>query len=382
MRILLTLHCTLDPNSGAPGTTLHLAKQYRRRGHEVDVLGFDDLLPEWIPQQGKMVAFPWAIACRLARARYDVIDASTGDAWLVGTLRRVFPAGVRRALLVTRSHGLEHTADERCRANAEAGGESLSWKYPLYHGGYRLWEVERSLRAADVALFLKTADATFAVEQLGVAHRHTRVVRNGISDALIGLPAPTSSRGKGRIAVIGSYLPMKGIAQAAAALNAWLPRHDEWTVSFLGTGVSEAVVLADYAPGLHPRISVESRYENDDLPHLLAGHQIHLFPTLSEGGPLALVEAMACGLAPVASDIPGVADRLKTEQDAILVRPADPDAIVSALDRLVADRPLLERLRSQAHRAAQSYGWSVVAGEQLDIYEEHLAHRHPKDAVR
>jgi glycosyltransferase involved in cell wall biosynthesis len=375
MRILLTIHHELDPDSGAPGTTLRLAEEYQRHGHEVELADFRRLLPGRLPEQAKMVAFPWALTAWLGRMRYrfpfDVIDASTGDAWIVGSIRRAFPAG-RQNLLVVRSHGLEHTFVDRRRAEAAAGGEPLSWKYSIYHGGYRLWEVARSLRTADVVLFLNGYDRTVGVDRLGVAPSRARVVRNGISDALIGLPPPQPSGAGGRIAVIGSYITMKGIAHAAAALNAWLPNHPDWGVTFFGTGLPEARLLANYNPALHGQISVVERYANPELPRLLRGHQVYLFPTLSEGGPVSLVEAMACGLAPVASAVPGPAGIVRDGHDGLLVQPASPEAIVVALDRLGADPALLDRLRGHAHLTAQSYGWGVVAREQLAIYQEHI----------
>lgn len=374
MRILLTIHHDLDPDSGAPGTTYHLAQEYRSRGHEVEVVDFALVLPSWLPEQARMVAFPWAVAAWLVRygrqRAFDVIDASTGDAWLFGTFRRAFPKGVRSALLVTRSHGLEHTMSDQCRAEAARGGERLSWMYPLYHGGYRLWEVAQSMRKADTILFLNAFDRQVTVDRLGVCLERTQVERNGISDALIGLPLPQPlARGNGGIAVIGSYVARKGVAYAAAALNAWLPRHPGWTVSFLGTGVGEADVLADYHASLHDRITVVPRYPNTELPRLLSDHHVHLFPTLSEGFGLALVEAMACGLAPVVSNVAGPIEIVRDGHDALVVPPASSAAIVEALNRLECDPTLLQKIRLEAHRTAQSYGWRDVAGERLAIYE-------------
>lgn len=387
MRILLTIHHELELNSGAPGTTLRLADAYRHRGHEVEIIGFDELLPSKLPEQAKMLAFPWAVAARLARVghrpHFDVIDASTGDSWLIGALRPCFPPSVRRSLLVSRSHGLEHTMAERRRAARAAGGQPLSWRYPLYHGGYRLWEVTQSLKTADAALFLNRHDAALAVERLGVSLERVTVVRNGILDALIGLPPPRPSPPVGgQIAVIGSYVAMKGVAHAAAAFNAWLPRHPGWAVTFLGSSMDRSGVLVDYERSLHDRITVVPRYSNADLPRLLEGHQIHLFPSLSEGGPLSLIEAMACGLVTVASAIPGVTDLVAEGNDAVLVPAAEPHAIVAALDRLAADRVLMDRLRTNAHITAQSYGWRTVADEQLAVYETHLGRRHKTEPAR
>jgi glycosyltransferase involved in cell wall biosynthesis len=231
-------------------------------------------------------------------------------------------------------------------------------------------------------LFLNGHDRKIGVDYLGVSPSRARVVRNGISDALIGLPPPQPTGAGGRIAVIGSYIARKGIAHAAAALNAWLPSHPDWGVTFFGTGVAVARLLADYNPALHGQISVVERYANPELPWLLRGHQVYLFPTLSEGGPLSLVEAMACGLAPVASAVPGPVEIVNDGHDGLLVPPASPEAIVVALDRLGADPALLDRLRGHAHLTAQSYGWGVVAREQLAIYEEHIERNCHREVFR
>jgi glycosyltransferase involved in cell wall biosynthesis len=88
---------------------------------------------------------------------------------------------------------------------------------------------------------------------------------------------------------------------------------------------------------------------------------------------LAVVEAMACGLAPVVSRVPGPTRIIRDGHDALLVPPADAGAIVLAIERLATQPALLERLRRNAHTTAQSYGWHEVAAEQLAIYQSHLA---------
>jgi glycosyltransferase involved in cell wall biosynthesis len=259
--------------------------------------------------------------------------------------------------------------------DAREGRINLSWKYPIYHGGLRLWEVAQSLHVADAALLLNKQDRQYAVEQLKISHERAILVRNGVSEAIATAPmaaAPTTGS-QISIAIIGSYMLHKGVQYAASALNALLPRYPHVRATLLGTGCDSQVVRADYAAEVRDRIKVVSSYQNEQLPRLLAGHQIYLFPSLMEGFPIALLEAMALGLAPVASAVPGPLEIVSDGYNGLLVSPRDPRQIEAALERLLLDQRLLDRLRSNARSSAQSYGWSQVAAEQLELYRQLIA---------
>lgn len=102
----------------------------------------------------------------------------------------------------------------------------------------------------------------------------------------------------------------------------------------------------------------------------MRGHQIKLFPTISEGFGLALIEAMACGLAPITTETPGPMEIVRHGQDAIVIPCRNTTAIVQALERLMGDRPYLEQLRRNAQITAQRYSWSCIAQDTLALYEK------------
>ena len=370
MRILMSLHASLTVPGGATGVTCALGETYRRAGHEVHYHSFDDL-PGRFPAQLRYALFASTLARRVASlqrsAPLDIIDASTGDASVLLALK---PLRRTRPAILTRSHGLEHTAHAVYKSVLAEFGDAPSWKYPLYHGGPRLREVAYTLRHSDEAMFLNECDRQYAVREIGVAHGRTTVLSNGIDDALLGLAVDyTTSEGDALgIAQIGSYLRGKGIKHGADALGSLLARRPEVHVTFLGTGCDPARVLADFAPVLHDRIRVVPRYERGNLPQFLDGHQIKFFPTYSEGCSLALLEAMACGLAPVTTDTPGTTAVVTNDETGLIVPPRDAMALMRAVDRLADDRQLLARLRRAAHRSAQRYRWSDIADETLAIY--------------
>jgi glycosyltransferase involved in cell wall biosynthesis len=379
MNILLAIHHELDPNAGAPGSIMQLRQAYQNLGHTAQCYGFDDL-PTWVPNMATGLLFPELLAAHLIRdcsnQALDVVDASTGDAWVWGSF---FKSGSRnRPLLVTHSHGLEHIAHLELLEEARLGKIHLSWKYPLYRGGYRLWEVAQSLRCADVIFMLNQRDANYAVETLQIPAERIHIVGNGIPDTFLNLPfepGATSSDAPLSIALIGTYIPRKGIHYSTPALNEILSQYPQIKVSLLGTGFTEEQIYAEFDPAIRDRILIFPRYTHAHLPRLLQTHQVLLFPSLSEGFGLAILEAMACGLAPVATNIPGPTEFVVDQENGMLIPPRSTKEIVQALEHIIHHRAYLEQLRRKAYTTAQSYSWTHIAQQRLAIYEKALERR-------
>jgi glycosyltransferase involved in cell wall biosynthesis len=376
LKILLSIHHYLDPNSGASGATVKLGQSYEKLGHQVHYFSIDNL-PAKLPEKIKHFLFPWFFAIHVFRLSQqktiDVIDASTGDAWVWAKhLSRVIRS---KPLLVTRAHGLEHTADYHLKREFLKRGLKLSWKYRFYGGGFRLWEVTNSMRYADLVFQLNQFDLDYAVQQLGVAADRSYLVANGIPEEFLNLPfesTPMSASSEIAIALVATYNYRKGIHYSLTALNSILKQYPMVKVSFLGTGVSQEVIHSDFEPDLCKRVRVIPHFKREELPELLKGHYIKLFPSLSEGFSLALPETMACGLAPIATAIPGSIEILQDDFDSLLVPPCDSQAIEKALEQLINNRIYLNNIRLNALITSRKYAWDRIAREQLLLYEEAL----------
>jgi glycosyltransferase involved in cell wall biosynthesis len=100
--------------------------------------------------------------------------------------------------------------------------------------------------------------------------------------------------------------------------------------------------------GLGERVRVLG--EVRDIPGLLAGVDIAVLSTweAGEGCPVALLEAMAAGLACIATDVPGSRDIVEREKSGLLVPPRDAHALTEALTRLATDPEVRRRLGENA----------------------------------
>ena len=252
-----------------------------------------------------------------------------------------------------------------------------------------LWEVATSFRTADIAFLLNRQEAEYVIHHFGMPTEQVHVFPNGMPDYFFGLtltPTPMDDNDIIRIAQVGTYIPRKGIQYSTPALNRILHRYPQVHVSFLGTSCRECptseIVYADFDPGIHDRITVTPRYDHESLPHLLAGHHIKLFPTISEAFGKALIEGMACGLAPVTASAAGPMEIVTDGHDALVVPTRNSEALEQALEKLILDRSLLHCLRQNAYATAQGYSWQKIAAARLVTYEQALQYKRSQTAHR
>ena len=99
----------------------------------------------------------------------------------------------------------------------------------------------------------------------------------------------------------------------------------------------------------------------------LSSADIYVCPSRGDAFPLAMVEAMACGLPVVSSEVNGIADILEGGENSggVLVPPGDAGALSDALSRLLNDRSLTETLGRRAHARAISAFSMAHVGSQL-----------------
>jgi glycosyltransferase involved in cell wall biosynthesis len=102
-----------------------------------------------------------------------------------------------------------------------------------------------------------------------------------------------------------------------------------------------------------PRVLV--RPWTSDVAAYLRAADVFAYPAHQDGMSNALLEAMACGLPPVATSIPAVEGLLENERNALLVPPAAPNHLSSALLRLLHEDELRRRIAEGAARTAREY---------------------------
>jgi len=106
----------------------------------------------------------------------------------------------------------------------------------------------------------------------------------------------------------------------------------------------------------------------------LQASDIFVLPTENEAFGLSLVEAMACGLAVISTDVGGVADIIQHRKTGITVPASNDEGLQTALNELLRDRKLRHQLGISAHKnALERFSVSRVTSEYENLFAELLA---------
>jgi glycosyltransferase involved in cell wall biosynthesis len=370
LSILLTVHHDLERTAGAAGSTLALADRLVQRGHRVDVVGLDALSH----RRGALldaVAFPHRVTAivsdRLGRGDVDVVDASSGD------LAYFAPRHVRAtsAAVFSRSHGLEQLASARRREGARAGELALRVRYRAYHGGFRLREVARSLRAADGVLLLNQAEDDYARDTLGI--QATRIWRTAPLLGDVDVPTPRSPARD--VLVLGDASWRKGGDVAIRVIATLLLADATRTASWHGLA-DPAATAREFPDDLRDRVQCAGPYGRDALGELLSSHTVLLMASRSEGLPLTLLEALRAHIAVVGSDVPGVRDLLASGAG-VLVPEGHVEGMTAAVRLLLESPERRGACRAAAVDVVARYGPEHVLDELLSAYRTVLDVKRP-----
>jgi len=231
-----------------------------------------------------------------------------------------------------------------------------------------LEEERRKLALADL-VFTANPLAARSVVEAGVPA--TRVLRSsyGWSAARVTMaPRCRSFGAPPTVLFVGTVCLRKG---AHLLLGAWADAGIDGTLELCGEVLPEVVHVAG---ALLARPDVRARGHVADIATAYADADLFAFPTLEEGGPLVVVEAMARGLAILTSPM-GAGDVLRDGVDGLVRDPWDREAWVEGLRRLASDGGLRQRLGASARERAAAFTWDQVGARRRTLLLDALAAR-------
>jgi glycosyltransferase involved in cell wall biosynthesis len=178
---------------------------------------------------------------------------------------------------------------------------------------------------------------------------------------------------------VGNLIERKGHAVLLHALAAIGGRgtHVPWRLAIAGEGVERPRLEAltrEY--GLTDRVRLLGA--RNDIPDLQAGADVFVMPSLWEGLPLAVLEAMVAGKPIVASRTSGIPEAIEDGRQGVLVPPGDVQALADALWRLMNEPELRASLgRAALERARSRFTIAAMVDQYERLYRQYLAQSQP-----
>lgn len=232
----------------------------------------------------------------------------------------------------------------------------------LYHRGH----------AVPVAISRKNRELTAAF--YGLPEDQVEMVVNPVDVGLFSdkAPKPWDERAWDivQVARFNEVKNHKGLVDAVAALVRRGDGEDDGLrVALVGTGPLEPEVRRQVRElGLEG--NVEFLGLRDDVPDILHDSKCFVLPSVYEGLPMSILEAMAAGLPVVATAVGGVPDVVQDGVTGVLVKPGDTEALANAMDELLVDPERMSALARAGFAAAKRYDCAIVAEEYSRLYEK------------
>lgn len=239
--------------------------------------------------------------------------------------------------------------------------------------------LRRALGGSGRRLILQNEDdvALFTRERLSAASAIRLIPSSGV-DLTRFVPTPQATgetRAPLRVVLAARLLWDKGLAEYAAAARQL--RDEGRDIRFVLAGAPDPGNPASVEPAAVERWRSEAGItwlgHVEDMAALFRDADVAVLPSYREGLPRSLIEAAACALALVTTDVPGCRAVVRDGLDGLLVPVRDAAALARAIARLDDDRALVRRLGDAARaRALADYDVTRVNARTLDVYAELL----------
>jgi glycosyltransferase involved in cell wall biosynthesis len=259
-----------------------------------------------------------------------------------------------------------------------------SW-YPLEHEGRlkgRLYgAIERFTKARTDAFVAVAPEILSSIAAAGIDPTKTVLVPNAVAadDGSIahdvarralqdrfGFPAESPI-----VCTVGRLVEAKGLDVLLDAVATIVPAHPAVRLLVVGSGhLRDELETRVDAIGLRDRVRFAGFLDQADTATVVAGSDVFVMASRTEGLPIALLEAAAAARPIIGTAVGGIPAALDSETEALLVPPGDVQALADAIGRLIDDATYAAELGARAKvRVSADFGRKQQIERMREVYE-------------
>lgn len=252
---------------------------------------------------------------------------------------------------------------------------------PRFPGAQRM--ADRMLSpCTHTAVAVSNSVRDFLVKERSVPAKKIRVIYNGAPLTEFRPVGPEDTdrvraefaipKDRRVVGTIGRLDVQKGITYLVKAAVRVLQARPDVHFVIVGDGPSREGLEAE-TRSLGIQSSFTFTGHRSDVPTVQSMFDVQAFPSLWEGTPLTVFEAMGTRRAIVSTDVDGLGEVLTDGRDAIIVKPGDPDQLSEGILRLLADPVLAERLSDGALSRSKDFDIGKTVRDLENLYTEILS---------
>jgi glycosyltransferase involved in cell wall biosynthesis len=363
VKVLIAIGVPGQQEAGAAGVVLNHARELRKRGHSVDCWFLEDILPETAAaRRFGALHFAFSVAKRIMRekGKYDVVNIHAPWGCAYGIWRR-FSRATDTPPYVMTMQGCEERYVQAMRVEQRKGHASnFAFKNQLWHRLYHQTMYDLSIKTADYGAVANRDGSLNSERKYGREPGHIWFVPNGTEERFF-LNRDYADKPEIHLLYVGTWLDRKGVYYLAEAFRILSGKLPGAHLTVAGCLVPEEVVRKSFAPETQDRLRVVPFVGRDEMPSFYAAHDIFVFPSLVEGMPLTLLEAMASAMPVVTTETSGMNDVVESGVNGLLVPPADSERLASAVERVCRSKELRKQLGQAAQATMRDYTWDCVS---------------------
>jgi glycosyltransferase involved in cell wall biosynthesis len=245
--------------------------------------------------------------------------------------------------------------------------------------GARMENLKRYVLKRCAAVNVVSNAMTQAISGLGIDHRGIHVIPMGVDLKNTFIPGKQAKKSKSLL-FVGRFAEKKGLIYLMNAMPAVLDKHPDARLTIVGHGPLEHTITQRMAAlGLQHAVHIAGAVENAQLPAIYQTSQIVVFPSIvadsgdTEGFGLVMVEAMGCGCAVIASDLPAIHDSVIDGQTGLLVPQKNSPALAEKIIGLLDNPEQCKKLALQSRTyVLERYDWTITARKYIAVFNASL----------
>jgi glycosyltransferase involved in cell wall biosynthesis len=198
------------------------------------------------------------------------------------------------------------------------------------------------------------------------------VIPNGIDINVHfdGLPLPERRSFGEKILFVGRLHPIKGVRYLILAMNKVHEKKPEARLILVGDGEEREMLEAlSIQLGIQKYIQFVGELPHEKVQTFMHQADVFVLPSLSEGLPNVILEAMACGLPIVATRVGGIPDLIKNGVHGYLVEAKKPDEIAEKILILLQNDQLRNEISQTNLAEVKAYAWENIIDQLEYIYK-------------